>query len=200
MRSKAERKERERFRCSEEEGVRAGLVDSDLCSTRSKRGEKTYYLAPTCNFNEIQHELTQAQTHHNIKEFALEASTSSTKRQIFIPSRLSQDNAKASSSSTTMKPYNSTYIPKTASTTSRNRVASTSYKKRKILDGEIGAFIPSKLSQVTASASSASTVNKRSPTEREYHNRVNNVLDNPHEAILEFDKEFDKLKEELYLS
>jgi hypothetical protein len=94
---------------------------------QSKRQGQTYYLVPTRAFEEIQHELSQAQDRHRIKQFALTASTT------------------------------------------------TSSKKRKIPDGDFGACIPTRLSQGTASASSSSTTVKRSPAEREYHNRVHDI-------------------------
>jgi hypothetical protein len=61
-RCKAESNFLERFQCSKEEGIQAGLTNSDLCSLQSKRQGQTYYIAPNCTFDEIKRELSQAQT------------------------------------------------------------------------------------------------------------------------------------------
>ena len=153
-RSKAERKEAEQFRCSIDEGIQAGFTNLDLCTTQSKNGDQIYYLVPNNNFEDIIHELSQAQICHRIKQSALAASTS------------------------------------------------TSSKKQKILDGEIGAIIPRNPSQAIGpiemkmrekynqhqQASSSSTAKKRSPAEREFDNRVKEVQANPHKAILDIDE------------
>ena len=72
-------------------------------------------------------------------------------------------------------------------------MAASTSRKRKIPDGECEAFIAPKPSQDTASASTPSAVNKTSPAECEYDNRLNDVRANPHKAILEIDT----LKEEI---
>ena len=61
-RSKAEKKETETFCCSKEEWTQAGLTDIDLCKTPSRNGYQVYYHVPNNNFDDILHELSQAQT------------------------------------------------------------------------------------------------------------------------------------------
>ena len=61
-RSKVDKKQVESFRCSKEEGTQAGLTDIDLCKTPSRNGYQVYYHVPNNNFDDILHELSQAQT------------------------------------------------------------------------------------------------------------------------------------------
>eukprot|EP00956_Cyclotella_meneghiniana_P045582 scaffold375403_cov73-Cyclotella_meneghiniana.AAC.1 len=65
QRSKDEKHQLNRYRCTEQEAEEAGLTDEDLCQVNDSEGNASYYILPTVtDYSAIEFDLNKAKLQH----------------------------------------------------------------------------------------------------------------------------------------